>query len=220
MNDLELALHYIPRPERQLVADLFALDAELGRVVETTTEPMIGRIRLAWWRERLQELDQDILPPEPHLQAAFAIMANAEGVNGAALGSLADGWEPLLPPFPCPPDTPGLVSGRGFRLFQMAAAILGASSNDRERAGVAGAIWAMVDAAKRTTCKGSGEYLLTKAREVSESWRESVVPVPIRPLVMLGLLARRDLKHWPDLEREATPGRAWVMIRHWLTGKL
>jgi phytoene synthase len=34
-----------------------ALDLELESVVAGTTEPMIGEIRLAWWREALQGLD-------------------------------------------------------------------------------------------------------------------------------------------------------------------
>ncbi len=43
---------------RELRADLVALAAfagEVGRIPAFVTEPMMGRIRLQWWRERLQE---------------------------------------------------------------------------------------------------------------------------------------------------------------------
>jgi phytoene synthase len=198
---------------------MFALDSKLGEVVRTTSEPMLGKIRLAWWRERLLELDEGRVVAEPTLEALAEVVSTTE-VTGAALTELVGGWEALLPPFPCDPDAPGLVATRGNYLFGYSASILGASRNDMERAGVAGAIWALVDSAKRVWDKGTGEYLLTTAREVCDVWEESVVPLSIRPLVMLGLLARRDLERWPRMEREASPGRAWLMIRHRLTGRL
>ena len=42
----------------------------MGDVLRTTREPMLGPIRLAWWRERLEELDESgEAPAEPRLQA-------------------------------------------------------------------------------------------------------------------------------------------------------
>jgi hypothetical protein len=43
---------------------------------------------------------------------------------------------------------------------------------------------------------------------------------PLRPLTMLSALAARDQRRpWPP-EPEATPQRAWAILRHRLTGKL
>ena len=36
---------------------LFRISAAMGDVLRTTSDPMIAQIRLAWWRERLEELE-------------------------------------------------------------------------------------------------------------------------------------------------------------------
>ena len=216
MRDLDLALHYIPRPQRQLVADLFALDAALGNVVRTTREPMVGRIRLAWWRERLQEIDQGIVPAEPKLEAIARLVA-ATRLTGALLAELADRWEPLLDDFPWRGDTIGAVAGRGASLFGFVSIVLGGDRPDIAR--LAGSLWSLVDVAKHCTDAESRFLLVDVARGRLGDFRGSV-DVSLRPLTMLGLLANRDIERWPEVEPEATPGRAWVLLRHKLTGKL
>ena len=219
MTDLELALHYIPRPQRQLVADLFALDAALGGVLRTTSEQMVGRIRLAWWRERLQEIDQGIVAAEPHLEGAARVVAGS-GMSGTMLAEeLVDRWEAIL----CSPgyedDFVGPVAGRGAALFGQSALILGADMPGARLAMAAGALWTEMDFAKHCTDQDMIDVLLDVARDNLDKLEGTAEPA-VRPLTMLGLLAKRDLERWPDFEPEATPGRAWVMIHHRLTGKL
>ena len=55
--DASLALVYVPAATRHAFAALFEVNAAMADVVRTTSEPMIGRIRLAWWREQLEALD-------------------------------------------------------------------------------------------------------------------------------------------------------------------
>ena len=60
----------MPASVRPAFATLWNLDLALADVVATTTEPALGAIRLAWWRERLEDLDAGKLPPgEPRLSA-------------------------------------------------------------------------------------------------------------------------------------------------------
>ncbi len=40
-----------PKPRRDALFALYAFNLEVARTTETVTEPMIGRIRLQWWRE-------------------------------------------------------------------------------------------------------------------------------------------------------------------------
>ena len=55
---------------------------------------------MAWWRERLGELDQsEAVPAEPTLQAVSAELL-PRGVTGPELSTLEDAWLPLLAPFP------------------------------------------------------------------------------------------------------------------------
>lgn len=215
-TDLGLALFYIPRPQRQPVSDLFALDAALGNVVRTTREPMVGRIRLAWWRERLEELDQGMVPAEPQLEATARLIA-ASPLTGAMLAGLAERWEPLLDPFPWSGETVGAIAARGSSLFAFAAAVLGGV--DHKCAELAGSLWSLVDVAQHCSDAEARFLLVDVARARAAEFRGTAEP-SLRPLTMLGLLARRDIERWPEVEPPATPGRAWVLVRHKLTGKL
>ena len=216
MRDLDLALSYVPRPQRFHLADLFALDAALGDVVRTTREPMVGRIRLAWWRERLQEIDQGIVPAEPRLEAIARVSA-ATSLSGAQLSTLADGWEPLLEPFPWGSVTIGGVAARGSSLFGLASLILGTGAAEVVK--LVGSLWSLVDVAKHCSDAEARYLLVDVARSKGQELHGSV-DAALRPLTMLGLLAKRDIERWPDVEPEGTPGRAWLMIRHKLTGHL
>ena len=216
VRDLDLALSYVRRPQRFQLVDLFALDAALGNVVRTTREPMVGRIRLAWWRERLEEIDQGMVPPEPQLEATARLVAQTP-LTGAMLAELVEHWEHLLDDFPWRGETVAAVAGRGAMLFGFGATILGV---DRaEVVSVAGSAWALVDVARHCSNEESRHLLIDVARGQLDALR-GTAEAEVRPLTMLGLLAKRDLEQWPQIEPEATPGRAWLMIRHKLTGRL
>ena len=53
MPDHSLACGFIPRPQRDAVTTLYAFAAELHAVTWRAREPMMGEIRLQWWREAL-----------------------------------------------------------------------------------------------------------------------------------------------------------------------
>src|SRR3569623_1136734 len=42
---------FAPAPQRPYLYALYAFNAEVARVAETVREPMLGAIRLEWWRE-------------------------------------------------------------------------------------------------------------------------------------------------------------------------
>lgn len=216
MRDLDLAFSYVPRPQRFQLADLFALDAALGNVVRTTREPMVGRIRLAWWRERLEEIDEGVVTAEPQLAAAAQLIARTS-LTGATLAGLSARWERLLDDFPWGSEAIGAVAERGALLFGFALEILGGERPDV--ATMSGSLWSLVDVAKHCSDEQSRTRLIDEARSRLGAFR-GTAEHEVRPLTMLGLLAKRDLERWPEIEPEATPGRAWLMIRHKLTGHL
>jgi phytoene synthase len=119
-----LACLYAAAPARPGLVALLALDAELAQLVATTTEPLLGEIRLAWWRDRLIELDTQSAPAQPLLQA---LQARAlPRLSGADLATLEDGWLARL----------GGVQGTGsVQLFTLAARLLGADPAEGEYLG-------------------------------------------------------------------------------------
>src|SRR5579872_1206254 len=45
---------FAPAPLRPLLLALYAFNHEVARVAETVREPMLGAIRLEWWRETVE----------------------------------------------------------------------------------------------------------------------------------------------------------------------
>ncbi|MFL6778369.1 MAG: hypothetical protein ACJ8E8_04940 [Sphingomicrobium sp.] len=175
-------------------------------MVTSSTQPALGAIRLAWWREALQRLDHSPPPPEPRLQAAAAELLTM-GVTGAMLSGLEDGWATLLDE---EPDIERVVE-RGTRLFAMGARLLGA---DDRRLDPAAKLFALAQVARKRLMPTSHP---TKQLDMLAGHR---FPRRLRPLTALARLAARDVKQAPAIEAEAVPGRALALLSHRLFGRV
>ena len=171
----------------------------MADVVTRSTQPSLAAIKLAWWRKRLEELDQGKLPAEPRLQAAAAELL-PRGISGAELAEIEDGWAALLQETP---DAERALD-RGAKLFELGARLL-----DGEAPGLlapAGRLYAAGSLQRRGLAPAGASAITPLQR----------VPSAYRCLTGLAALARRDLHR---REAEATPGRAWTLLRHQLTGR-
>jgi phytoene synthase len=215
--DIGLALTYAPLPNRGALAALFSLDRAMGDVVRTTKEPLLGPIRLAWWRERLEELDDDgTAPAEPRLQQAAAELI-PRGVTGRELAALESGWLRMFDPFPWTVQTSEAIWFRGNLLFGLGARVVGRAD---ERIQGAGGLWTLVDAARHCSDPQSRAMLVEQARSFARGLAGVRFPGPLRPLSTLTVLAIRDCRRGEPFEREGTPGRAAAMLRHRFSGRL
>jgi phytoene synthase len=210
--DRVLALSYIPAPRREAVEALWRLDAALGMVLAGGREPMISRIKLAWWREALERLDGERAPAEPVLQALASHVLPA-GVTGTELAKMADGWEVLLAPEPLTQEELSLYArARGALVFAHSARLLGG-----EAPVGAGEKWALVDLARHSGNAEDAGAAIAAARALPPLPRW---PAKLRPLGMLATLAGRDLEPgracW---EPQGSPGRMLRMLRLRLTGR-
>jgi phytoene synthase len=211
--DLSLALGSAPEAVRPAVTALWALDEALGKVLATGREPMISRIRLAWWREALERLDREPPPKEPVLEALAAHVI-PRGIKGAELAEMESGWNAVLHDEPVEAaqlDT--YAADRGGRLFGFSARLLGGG---RIEVTAAGEAWALVDLARHSTEPHDVEAALAAARlrRLPGRW-----PRPLRPLGMIAVLTVRDLKSGPaEWEEPGSPPRTARMLRHRLTG--
>ncbi len=209
----QLALAYVPAQVRAAIDALWRLDVTLGQVLVTGSEPMISRIRLAWWREALERLDREKPPAEPMLETVARDLLPA-GVSGAELAAMEAGWTILADAGALGADELSAYgAARGGTLFDLAGRLLGGSQPGLD---AAGARWALVDLARRSGDRGEAEAALAAARSISGAptrW-----PRPLRPLGMLAALADRDIVRG-TAERQGSPARIWRMIRHRLTGR-
>jgi phytoene synthase len=183
---------------------LFGIDDALAEVVITSTQPALGAIRLAWWREALERLDVNPPPPEPRLKAIASELL-PRGIAGAEVARLEDGWATLLD------DAPDQerVAGRGEALFSMAAKLLGWTE---PQIAVAGRLYAF-ETVRRLEMTG----MALPAAELHQLAGHRF-PRRLRPLTALARLAARDVKQAPSREAEATPGRAVALLSHRLFG--
>lgn len=210
-----LALSYISLPMRGRLAALWTLDAALGQALAGGRDPMIGRIKLAWWGEALEALDTAPAPAEPVLQGLATHVLPA-GVTGAELAELAQGWEVLASAERLDgQDLEMHAVDRGGRLFLLSARLLGALDS---RTSAAGELWALADLARRSRDIGERAGALEAGRDriaaAAGRW-----PARLRPLGMLAKLAARDVRSGPGaLEVQGSPARMLAMLRHRLTG--
>lgn len=186
---LGLALSYTSDRSRAALEALFALDAALGKVLRTTREPLVGQMRLAWWREALQGLDASGAPAEPVLRSLTEAVLPI-GITGRALSGMVDAWEPLLGEIGMGPiDDHARL--RGGALFAFAGRALGAAQSDP--IGEAGEGWALADLAANLSdsalaseARGRAATILAHARR--PRWSRNG-----RVLGALALIADRQL---------------------------
>lgn len=217
--DRTLALSYVPARHRAALSALFAIDSAMGEVVRTTTEPALGAIRLAWWRERLEELDEldkGARPAEPRLRAVASELT-PRGVRGLEVAALERGWLRLFEPFPWDLQVAEAIGSRGRHLFAIGARIL---AEPGEAIEAAGGLWALTDAARHCSDERSRGLLLDQARIRARGLGGAKFPALLRPLSMLGALAMRDSARGEPFEREGSPARAAAMLAHRISGRL
>jgi phytoene synthase len=201
LTDRDLVRLYWPVELRPAFDALFAIDDALGEVVASSTQPALGAIRLAWWRDALERLDSGAPPPEPRLQTAAAELLT-RGVSGASLARIAGGWAALFDEV----REAEAIGARGEALFAAGARLLG--SNDAQVT-EAGRYFALADVARR----GLAPPLPLAIRRLRFAR-------PLRPLTEFARLAVRDLRHGEPFEPEATPARAMALLAHRWTGRV
>lgn len=166
--------------------------------MSSTTEPQLGAIRLAWWRERLEELDAGVVPSEPRLRAIERQLVG-RGVTGSELSELEDVWLPLLEPFPWGDRQAEGLRQRGRILFGIGARLLG---SDASEAQAAGALWSLVDGVHHCSDRQSREFLLRQGRGAIADV-PGRLPREVRPLTVLAALAANSALRTGSLSRVA-----------------
>jgi 15-cis-phytoene synthase len=202
-------LSSLPPRLQPAFAALWAVDLAMADVVASSSDPALGAIRLAWWREALQRLDQVEPPAEPRLQAVADHLL-PRGISGAELAKLEDCWAALLEPFPWTVLAAELVRVRGRILFGIGASLLDQESTGAEEAG---AVWSLVDVARYCSDPQSREMLLDEARKSIAGLGRQKPPRDLRPLTTLATVAAHDALGGSGF------GRGPVAVIHSLTGR-
>ena len=188
-----LVLRHAPAEVRDALAVLFALDERLGDIVRSTREPLVGQMRLTWWRDALSALDQRRpAPAEPVLVEVQRLLLSC-GVSGASLAPMAEGWMMILHDgYVRDGSLADYAALRGATVFAAAARVLGSADVESAALRNAGRGWALGDLAANvssitdaTTIRKDADVALTSA--FTARWSKLT-----RPIGLLALLTMLD----------------------------
>lgn len=191
------------------MAALLAFDAHLGRLVASVKEPLVGQIRLAWWREELAKPAAARPRGNPELDALGVHWGGEE----AALVTLVNGWECLFGAAPLPEGDVGqFAAARGSALAAFAR--LAGAGDAAADAELAGRRWALADLAERAS--DARERALCKEL-FADTRRPAHLPRVLRGAAVLDGLAARAMARGEPLM--AGRGGALAALRLGLLGR-
>ncbi|MFL6762297.1 MAG: squalene/phytoene synthase family protein [Sphingomicrobium sp.] len=213
-SDREIALEQLPREIRPAFSALWNLDLAFADVVATSSDPRLGAIRLAWWRERIEELEASGAPPaEPRLVRVVSELLSRR-IGAEELSQLEDAWLPLLEAFPWGERQAAGLKLRGRILFGVGARLL---CGEPSVVNSAGELWSLVDGARHCSDAVSRKVLRGEARSLLERLPKAV-PRNLRRLTVLGAIAARDLLTGERAAKVSPWRRFGAALRHGALG--
>lgn len=143
-HDRFLTALLAPAEKRARLIALYAFNAEIARTRETVSEPMLGQIRLQWWREAVEGIAQGEVRGH-EAAVALAETWTREGFPAAGLIALIDARERDLDetPFEDMAALETYAEETSSRLMALAALALGGSRNASEVIRLAGIAYAL-----------------------------------------------------------------------------
>jgi len=190
------------------MAGFLLLDARLAAIVRHAREPMLGQLRLTWWREPISGDTPSIDGADPLLALLSDFASDRQ-----ALAELAAGWELMLGERPLSTQFFGdLALARGRALAECLSQEEPATADARRQA----ENWALADIATHLGDQDEREAAVDLAR--SKDWAASPLPRAYRPIAILHCVSRRMI-HRAPVSMRFTPGAFLAAVRIGLAGR-
>jgi phytoene synthase len=187
--EAELALAWSRPNQRARLRSALELDRRLARIVARTQEPMLGQMRLAWWRDALAKP----VAERPRGDAVLDALGDHWRGRESALAAMVDAWEVLVTAERLgPEEAAGFGARRGA--FFAALAPDDAAPGLAERLEVAGRCWALADAAAGVSDAGERAVLVAAGLDAASPRGSSRIPAALRGLAVLEALSLRALR--------------------------
>lgn len=198
--EAELALAWCRPQMRSRLRSALELDRRLARIVARTHEPMLGQMRLAWWREALAKP----VAERPRGDAVLdALGAEWQG-HEALLAAMVDGWEVLVTADRLgAAEAEQFATGRGA--FFTALADEASAPPLAARLAAAGERWALADAAAGVSDPAERAVLVEAG--LARGKHAEALPRALSGPAVLEALARRALRRGgrPLMEGRGAP---------------
>ena len=215
--DRWLASRYIADAEaRADVIALYALNYELSRAAEVASQPLIGEMRLAWWREALEEIYELRTVRRHPTAAAMADAVRRRGLDRADLEALIDGRLRELHPWPLGEDEVlDYLDATAGCLMTLAARVLsGEMPPDLRPAGRAWGLAGLLRIGGRLPAgweDGARVAVDRNLREANATLAD--LPVAAFPAVAYATLARPYARGAPPSELSKRLRLTWTIAR-------
>lgn len=199
-----LALAYTPAKLRPKFAALLAFDQRLARIAGNTSEPALGQMRLAWWRDILARP----VAVRPQGDAVLDALGEQWAGSENELIALVDGWEVLVASEQIGPgELKRFAAGRSLAYHSLHPT----DENDLyARIRMAATRYALADAGTHLSDTAERELFLKYGLE--GSCPDIRLPRELRGLAVLEALALRSLKR---SGRPLMEGRGAALTAFW-----
>lgn len=210
-----LIVAYARSADRDRYALAFALDARFADVVRSTSEILIGQIRLTWWRDIFTMPAAQRPVGEPLIERINLLEAQGESL--VPLLALLDGWEIMLDDFPWDDrQFDSYSAARGGGMFAFAAGKsnpLTAVQAQHSRA------WALWDLARHCSDAEMRSSAFDRCIEIVSQAPAVDFDRSGRPLSILCKLMTRDARTGQLAENLYNPASAARIIWHGIAGR-
>ncbi|VAW01524.1 hypothetical protein MNBD_ALPHA04-2371 [hydrothermal vent metagenome] len=210
----KLILAYAKHKNRDRYTVLFAFDSRCGMIIRSTSETLIGQMRLTWWRDILTKPAEQRPDGEPLVALLNAV--ERRGSSVAPLLSILDGWEIVLDDFPWDArQFEQYAHRRGIGFFEFA---IGPKKSLTANQSLIAKSWALWDFARNCSDRNMRTIAFDMCRAFYERAGGCSFDKSGRPLSILCKLVARDVKNGTISDDLYTPGVARKVIWHGLTG--
>ncbi|MGH6871307.1 MAG: phytoene/squalene synthase family protein [Rhizomicrobium sp.] len=146
--DRWLSALFAPAAKRPFLHALYAFNHEIARVAETVTQPMLGEIRLQWWRETVEQAREG-RPRDHDVARALAAVFAETGLPFAPFDAMLDArlFDSGEDTFETLAELETYAGATSGNLMRLAAGVLGGVDDSSARnAGVAYALIGVIRA--------------------------------------------------------------------------
>ena len=184
---------------------LYAFNHEIARAAEVASEPLVGEMRLAWWREALAEMFEG-RPVRAHPAAqALAAAVRRRALDRAELDALIDARLRDLDPWPLTAEeAEGYIDSTAGRLMGLAARLLAPEADPAVVSG-AGRAWGLAGLHRlggRLPAEWSAKDIRVR---VDEALARANAELAALPIVAFPAVAYASLSRRPAAGRTLSP---------------
>lgn len=159
-QDRHLTALFAPKEARQGLVALYAFNLEIARIPEVATEPLIGEIRLEWWREAIAGAYAGT-PRQHAVVACLAEAIHAHGLTRAHFDRLLDArsFDQARTAPATLLDLKVYAEATSSGLIRLALEILGVGENEaaKQAARAIGIAWALTGLLRAVPFHGRSE---------------------------------------------------------------